>query len=44
VSVAVFAAQNPLDYLFAGEVFTLVAYGQLLLEYRNMNPDEISDD
>jgi acyl-CoA dehydrogenase len=30
--------------LSMGELFTLVAYGQLIIEYRNMNPDEVSDD
>ena len=34
-----------IDFLLSlGEVFTLVAYGQLLIEYRNMNPDDVSDD
>jgi acyl-CoA dehydrogenase len=34
-----------IDFLLSlGEVFTLVAYGQLLLEYREMNRDELSDD
>lgn len=34
-----------IDFLLSlGEVFTLVAYGQLILEYRAMNRDEVSDD
>lgn len=34
-----------IDFLLSmGELFTLVAYGQLIIEYRNMNPDEVSDD
>ncbi|MFI5296935.1 MAG: acyl-CoA dehydrogenase [Polyangiales bacterium] len=40
------AAQGKdIDFLLSlGEVFTLVAYGQLLIEYRELNRDEISDD
>ncbi len=30
--------------LSMGELFTLVAYGQLIIEYKNMNPEEVSDD
>lgn len=34
-----------LDFLLAlGELFTMVAYGQLMIEYRNLHPDAISDD
>lgn len=34
-----------IDFLLSlGEVFTLVAYGQLLLEYRELHPDELSED
>jgi len=34
-----------IDFLLTmGELFTLVAYGQLIIEYRNMNPDQVSDD
>jgi acyl-CoA dehydrogenase len=34
-----------IDFLLTlGELFTLVAYGQLIIEYRNMNREEISDD
>ena len=34
-----------IDFLLTlGELFTLVAYGQLIIEYRNRNRDEISDD
>ena len=34
-----------LDFLLAlGELFTMVAYGQLIIEYRNLHPDEMSDD
>lgn len=34
-----------IDFLLTlGELFTLVAYGQLIIEYRNLNPDQISDD
>jgi acyl-CoA dehydrogenase len=34
-----------IDFLLAmGEIFTLVAYGQLVIEYHNLNPDELSDD
>ena len=33
-----------IDFLLTlGELFTLVAYGQLIIEYRNMNPNDISD-
>jgi acyl-CoA dehydrogenase len=30
--------------LAMGELFTLVAYGQLILEYRKLDPEEMSDD
>jgi len=30
--------------LSLGELFTLVAYGQLIIEYRNLHPDVLSDD
>ncbi len=34
-----------IDFLLSlGEVFTLVAYGQLLLEYRELHPEDVSDD
>jgi acyl-CoA dehydrogenase len=34
-----------IDFLLTlGELFTLVAYGQLLIEFRNLNRGEISDD
>lgn len=34
-----------IDFLLTlGELFTLVAYGQLIIEYRNLNPNQISDD
>lgn len=34
-----------IDFLLSlGEVFTLVAYGQLLIEYRELHPGDISDD
>lgn len=34
-----------IDFLLTvGELFTLVAYGQLIIEYRNLNPNNISDD
>ena len=34
-----------IDFLLSlGEVFTLVAYGQLLLEYRALHPDDLPDD
>ena len=34
-----------IDFLLTvGELFTLVAYGQLIIEYRNLNPNDISDD
>ncbi len=34
-----------IDFLLSmGELFTLVAYGQLIIEYRNLNRDEVSDD
>ncbi len=33
-----------IDFLLTlGELFTLVAYGQLIIEYRNINPNDISD-
>ena len=34
-----------IDFLLTvGGLFTLVAYGQLIIEYRNLNPKDISDD
>ena len=30
--------------LSMGELFTLVAYGQLIIEYRDLQPGEVSDD
>lgn len=34
-----------IDFLLSmGELFTLVAYGQLIIEYRNLEPAEVSDD
>jgi acyl-CoA dehydrogenase len=30
--------------LILGELFTLVAYGQAIIEFRNLHPDELSDD
>jgi len=34
-----------IDFLLTlGELFTLVAYGQLLIEFRNLNRGEVSDD
>jgi len=30
--------------LILGELFTLVAYGQIIIEYRNLHQDEFSDD
>jgi acyl-CoA dehydrogenase len=34
-----------IDFLLSlGEVFTLVAYGQLLIEYRELHPGDISED
>jgi len=39
------AQAKDIDFLLSmGELFTLVAYGQLIIEYRNMNRDEVSDD
>ena len=39
------AQSRDIDFLLSmGELFTLVAYGQLIIEYKNMNPDEVSDD
>ncbi len=37
--------QKDIDFLLSlGEVLTLVAYGQLLIEYRELHRDELSDD
>ena len=34
-----------IDFLLTmGEIFTLVAYGQLIIEYANLNPEELTDD
>ena len=42
---AVASQQRDIDFLLCmGELFTLVAYGQLIIEYRNLNRDEVSDD
>ena len=39
------AQAKDLDLLLCiGELFTLVAYGQLIIEYRNQNPQEVSDE
>jgi acyl-CoA dehydrogenase len=39
------AQAKDIDFILTlGELFTLVAYGQLLIEFRNMNRDEVSDD
>jgi acyl-CoA dehydrogenase len=39
------AQAKDIDFLLSmGELFTLVAYGQLILEYRRMSPSEVSDD
>ena len=39
------AQAKDIDFLLSmGELFTLVAYGQLILEYRKMSPSEVSDD
>ena len=41
---AVASQSNDIDFLLSvGELFTLVAYGQLIIEYRNLNADQISD-
>jgi len=37
--------QRDVDFLLSmGELFTLVAYGQLIIEHRNLRPDLVSDD
>ena len=42
---AVAAQGKDIDFLLAlGEVFSLVVYGQLIIEYRNLDTDELSDD
>ena len=42
---AVQSQSRDIDFLLSmGELFTLVAYGQLVIEYRNGNPEELSDD
>jgi acyl-CoA dehydrogenase len=39
------AQAKDIDFLLTmGELFTLVAYGQLLIEFRNMHPADVSDD
>jgi acyl-CoA dehydrogenase len=39
------AQAKDIDFLLTmGELFTLVVYGQLIIEYRNLNRDQISDD
>lgn len=42
---AVAAQGKDIDYLLSlGEIFSLVAYGQLVIEYRNLERGELSDD
>ena len=42
---AVESQSRDIDFLLSmGELFSLVAYGQLIIEYRNLNPTELSDD
>lgn len=42
---AVAAQGKDIDFLLAlGEVFSLVVYGQLIIEYRNLEKDELPDD
>ena len=42
---AVAAQGKDIDFLLAlGEVFSLVVYGQLLIEYRNLDAAELSND
>jgi acyl-CoA dehydrogenase len=44
-AVAAGEQAKDIDFLLTlGELFTLVAYGQLLIEFRNLNRAEISDD
>ncbi len=39
------AQAKDIDFLLSmGEIFTLVAYGQLIIEYHTMNPTELSTD
>lgn len=39
------AQAKDIDFLLSlGELFTLVAYGQLIIEYRNLHREEVSDD
>jgi acyl-CoA dehydrogenase len=39
------AQAKDIDFLLTlGELFTLVAYGQLIIEFRNLNREEVSDD
>ncbi len=39
------AQSEDVDFLLSiGELFTLVAYGQLIIEYRNLQPGDVSDD
>ncbi len=41
---AVASQSRDIDFLLSmGEIFSLVAYGQLIIEYRNLEPDDISD-
>ena len=43
--VAVAAQSKDIDFLLSmSEIFTLVAYGQLIIEYHTMNPKELSTD
>ncbi|MDP1828028.1 MAG: acyl-CoA dehydrogenase [Archangium sp.] len=42
---AVAAQGKDIDFLLAlGEIFSLVVYGQLIIEYRNLERDDVSDD
>ncbi len=44
-AVAAESQAKDIDFLLTvGELFTLVAYGQLIIEYRNLNPKDISED
>jgi acyl-CoA dehydrogenase len=44
-ATAVEAQAKDIDFLLTmGELFTLVAYGQIIIEYRNLNRHQISDD
>jgi acyl-CoA dehydrogenase len=42
---AVAAQSKDIDFLLSmGEIFSLVAYGQLIIEYRNLESGDLSDD